>query len=98
MFCGVSPATVSRYFSGQSAIREEARKKIETAAKKPDIIRPTATAAAEKNNSTIVVLFPHLRHTFFTDILEELRRQADRIHKKLAFLSRMNAPRKTRFR
>lgn len=66
--------------------------------KRPDIIRPTATAAAEKNNSTIVVLFPHLRHTFFTDILEELRRQADRIHKKLAFLSRMNTPRKTRFR
>ena len=70
MFCGVSSATVSRYFSGQSALREEARKKIETAAKKPDIIRPTATAAAEKNNSTIVVLFPHLRHTFFADILE----------------------------
>lgn len=85
MFCGVSSATVSRYSSRQGTIREKVRKKTKRLPKRPDIIRPTATLAAEKNNSTIVELLPHLRHTFFADILEELRRQADRIHKKLAF-------------
>ena len=84
--CGVSPATVSRYFSGQGSISEEVRKQIEKTAKKTGYRPPDSYRSRRKNNSTIVVLLPHLQHTFFADILEELRRQADKLHKKLAFL------------
>lgn len=84
--CGVSPATISRYFSGQGTIGEEMRRRIEKEAKKTGYHPPDSYRSRRKNNATLVVLLPHLRHTFFTDILEELRQQAEKFHKKLAFL------------
>lgn len=84
--CNVSPATISRYFSGQGNIREETRKQIEKVAKKTGYHPPDGYRTRRKNNATIAVLLPHLQHTFFADMVEELRRQADYLQKKLVFL------------
>lgn len=84
--CGVSPATVSRYFSGQGSISEETRKQIEEIVRKTGYHPPKSYRSRRKNHSVIVVLLPNLQHTFFSDISEELRAQADKMNKKLVFL------------
>lgn len=84
--CGVSPATASRYFSGQGGISEEKRLLIEKYVRKTGYHPPQSYRTRRKGNDTIVVLLPHFGHTFFTDMADTLRAQADQIKKRLVFL------------
>ena len=86
MQCGVSPATVSRYFSGQGGISKENRLQIEKHVRKTGYHPPRSYRTRRKGNDTIVVLLPHFHHTFFADMTEELCAQADQLKKKLVFL------------
>ena len=54
----VSPATVSRYFSGSTVVGAELSKKIEAAAGQLGYV-PVRTT--KRNQGTIIVLLPHLK-------------------------------------
>ena len=86
MLCGISPATASRYFSGQGSISEEKRKQIEKCVRETGYRPSRNYRTRRKGNDTIVVLLPHANHTFFTDMCRELGARAERLQKKLVFL------------
>lgn len=66
----VSPATVSRYFSGSTVVGDELSKKIESAAAQLDYT-PHRTAV-KRNQGVIMVLLPHLRLGYFSEVLWEI--------------------------
>lgn len=66
----VSPATVSRYFSGSTVVGDELSKKIESAAAQLDYT-PHRTAV-KRNQGVIMVLLPHLRLGYFSEVLREI--------------------------
>lgn len=84
--CGVSPASVSRFFSGQGMLSEDIRVKIEQMVKKTGYRPPTGYRGRRKINETIAVLVPNMKQTFFDDILEELRQRVQEQHKRMVVL------------
>lgn len=84
--CGVSPATVSRCFSGQGSVGAEVRTRIEEMARKTGYRPPEGYRSRRKANAAIAVLVPGFRHSFFDDVLGELHRQAEELGKQLVVL------------
>lgn len=68
----VSPATVSRYFSGSTVVGAELSKKIEAAAGQLGYV-PVRTT--KRNQGTIIVLLPHLKLGYFSEVLKEIIQQ-----------------------
>lgn len=94
--CGVSPATVSRCFSGQGSVSAEVRETIEAMARKTGYRPPEGYRTRRKANAAIAVLMPGLRLTFFDDVIEELQRQAEALDKQIVIVPMdLQEPRRT---
>lgn len=68
----VSPATVSRYFSGNNVVGKELSKRIEEAAKR---LGYTPNRTVKRNQGVIIVLVPHLQLSYFSEVLKEIMKQ-----------------------
>ena len=74
--CGVSPATVSRYFSGEAGLSPAAAEKIQKQAEASGY-RPASRSRKARANSRVFVVFtPVWRHCFFNDLLVHLEHLA----------------------
>lgn len=82
----VSPATVSRYFSGSTVVGAELSKKIEAAATQLGYV-PSRTI--KRNLGTIAVLVPHLELGYFSEVLKETMEQMPKYKCKLLILPTM---------
>lgn len=79
----VSPATVSRYFSGSTVVGAELSKKIEEAANRLGYV-PSRTT--RRNKGTIVILLPHLQLGYFSEVLKEIIDQMPKYKCKILIL------------
>lgn len=68
----VSPATVSRYFSGSNVVGKELSTKIQEAANKLGYV---PERREKRNRGVIIVLVPHLELGYFSEVLKEIMRQ-----------------------
>lgn len=84
--CGVSPATASRFFSGQGALSPEVRRRIADMAKKTGYAPPENYRGRRKTGTTIAVIIPDLHHAFFLDAATYLRTHAEAHGKQLTLL------------
>ena len=66
----VSPATVSRYFSGSTVVGDELSKRIESAATQLDYKPHRVTF--RRNQGVIMVMVPHLQLGYFSEVLKEI--------------------------
>ena len=74
--CGVSPATVSRYFSGGAGLSPAAAEKIQKQAEALGY-RPASRSRKARTDSRVFAVFtPVWRHCFFNDLLAHLVRLA----------------------
>lgn len=69
----VSPATVSRYFSGSAVVGTERSKRIEDAAEQLGYV-PVRTAI-KRNQDTIIVLLPQTVQGYFSEVIKEIFHQ-----------------------
>lgn len=85
--CGVSPATVSRYFSGSAGMSPELSERIRKAAEETGY-QPSSKYQRRKGGpgGPIVVVVPYLHHRFQIDILSELQRYCDELTRPMAIL------------
>ena len=67
----VSPATVSRYFSGQNVVSDELSRRIEEAANTVGYVPNHPT---RKSDGVIVVLIPNLEFGYFSESIKEIIR------------------------
>lgn len=88
--CGVSPATASRFFSGQGNISTPVRKRIEEVAKQTKYVPPAGYRSRRKCSDTIVVVMPDFAHSFFLDALREILASAQQQDKRVAILTQDN--------
>ena len=79
----VSPATVSRYFSGSNVVGDELAKKIEEAARE---LHYTPNTKKRSEQGVIIVLVPHLRLGYFSEVLREIIEQMPKYKYKLVIL------------
>lgn len=79
----VSPATVSRYFSGSTVVGAELSKKIEEAANELGYV---PVRAAKRNQGAIIVLLPHLQLGYFSEVLKEIIKQMPKYKCKVVIL------------
>lgn len=79
----VSPATVSRYFSGSSVVGKELSKRIEKAARTLGYI---PDHKVKKGQGIIVVLVPHLQLGYFSEVLKEIIRQVPKYRYRVMIL------------
>lgn len=82
----VSPATVSRYFSGSTVVGAELSKKIEEAA---NTLRYVPVRTTKSNQGVIIVLLPHLKLGYFSEVLKEIIDQMPRYKCKVLILPTM---------
>ncbi len=80
---GVSPATVSRYYTGKGIVSTELSRKIEAAAEKLGYERNNTKRYSE---NVIAVLIPHLRIRFFQEVLQEIIEQIPRYNFRVVFI------------
>ena len=79
----VSPATVSRYFSGSSVVGKELSKRIEEAA---GALGYVPDHRIKKSQGVIVVLVPHLQLGYFSEVLKEIIRQMPKYRYQIMIL------------
>lgn len=80
---GVSTATVSRYFTGNSIVSTEAARQIEAAAAK---LGYTRDERRRYSNGAIAVLVPNLKVRFFEEVLEEIMNQVPKYNFRVVFI------------
>lgn len=82
---GLAVATVSRIMNNRGYISEDARKKVEEAAKKLNY-RPNelARSLSKQKNNTIGIIVPHIVHPYFAKLISNIEKSAsDRKYKIL---------------
>ena len=79
----VSPATVSRYFSGQNVVSDELSRRIEEAANTVGYVPNHPT---RKSDGVIVVLIPNLEFGYFSESIKEIIRQMPKYKCRVIFL------------
>lgn len=80
---GVSPATVSRYYSGSEVVSTDATRKIEAAANE---LNYKHKYKRNKDNGVIAVLIPDLNVTFYSEVLRELIEQIPKYDYRIVFI------------
>lgn len=80
---GVSPATISRYYSGNDVVSTETARKIEKAAKELGYTHKTKT---NKDKGVIAVLIPNLQLGFYNEVLKELIEQIPNYNYRMVFI------------
>lgn len=85
--CGVSPATVSRYFSGNAAMRSELSGRIRKLAEETGY-QPSEKYQRRKvgGNGPIVTIIPYLHHRFQVDMLSELQKYTDSLKRQMIII------------
>ena len=78
----VSPATVSRYFSGQNVVSDELSRRIEEAANTVGYVPNHPT---RKSDGVIVVLIPNLEFGYFSESIKEIIRQMPKYKCRVIF-------------
>lgn len=82
--CGVSAATVSRYFSGQATISPHLAQKIEETAKATGYSpNPVFQRRVPGGNGIFAAVVPHWQHHFLLDLLQTLHQQCEDAGKTL---------------
>lgn len=84
--CGVSPATVSRYFSGGSGLSPAIAKTIQTTAEEVGYVPASRTRKAKADRPCFVVFTPMWRHGFFNDTLYHLEQQTQKLNFQMLVL------------
>lgn len=79
----VSPATVSRYFSGSNVVGTELSKRIEEAA---NALGYVPNREVKRNQGVIIVLVPNLQLSYFSEVLKELMKQMPKFKLKILIL------------
>lgn len=79
----VSPATVSRYFSGRKVVSDELSRRIEDAATSIGYVPVRTTKRTE---GVIIVLIPNLDFGYFSECIKEIIHQMPRYNCKVIFL------------
>lgn len=79
----VSPATVSRYFSGKNVVSNELSRKIEKAA---ETLGYFPTHSSRGTDGVIIVLLPNLEFGYFSEAVREIIRQAPKYKCRVMFL------------
>lgn len=82
----VSPATVSRYYSGSNVVGADLSKKIETAAENLGYV---PNRRIRRNQGVIVVLVPNLQLGYYSEVLKEIMKQMPRYKCKVIILPTM---------
>lgn len=80
----VSPATVSRYFTGSTVVGHELSKRIESAANQLGYVPDRS--AARRDHGVIIVLVPHLQLTYFSEVLKQVIAQMSKYKCKIMIL------------
>lgn len=80
----VSPATVSRYFTGSTVVGDTLSKRIEAAANQLGYM-PDRTVA-KRDHGVIIVLLPHLQLGYFSEVLKEIIAQMSKYKCKIMIL------------
>ncbi len=80
---GVSPATVSRYFSGSDIVSKDTARKIENASKE---LGYTPKFKKCKDNGVIAVLIPNLQLGFYGEVLKELIEEIPKYNYRIVFI------------
>ena len=80
---GVSPATISRYYSGNEIVSTDAARKIETAAKE---LGYTHKHKHNRDYGVIAVLIPDLYITFYSEVVRELIEQIPKFGYRIVFI------------
>lgn len=85
--CGVSPATASRFFSGNAALSPERSEHIRRLAEETGY-QPSKRYQRRKagGNGPIVALIPYLHHRYQVDLLSELQRYAGSLQRQMLIL------------
>ncbi len=85
--CGVSPATISRYFSGNATMSAELRERIRSEAERTGY-QPLAKYQRRKAGlaGPIVTVIPYLHHRYQVDILSELQRYCEELERPMMIL------------
>lgn len=74
--CGVSPATASRFFSGQGQVSEKKREILARMAKETGYQPSAGYHSRRRPRSALLVVLPDFRHAFFNNMAELLRIEA----------------------
>ncbi len=80
---GVSPATVSRYFSGSDVVSKDTARKIENALKE---LGYTPRFKKCTDNGVIAVLIPNLQLGFYGEVLKELIEEIPKYNYRIVFI------------
>lgn len=80
---GVSPATISRYYSGSNVVSTETARKIEEVAKE---LGYTHKFKSSRDNGVIAVLIPNLQLGFFSEVMKELIEQIPKYNYRMVFI------------
>ncbi len=80
---GVSPATVSRYFSGSNVVGKELSRKIEEAAR---TLEYTPDRSVRRSQGVCIVLVPHLQLGYFSEVLKEIIAQMPKYNLRVMIL------------
>ena len=80
---GVSPATVSRYFSGSGIVNKDTARKIEKASKDSGY---TPRFKKCKDNGVIAALIPNLQLGFYGEVLKELIEEIPKYNYRIVFI------------
>lgn len=80
----VSPATVSRYFTGSTVVGNRLSKRIEAAASQLGYVPDRS--AAKRDHGVIIVLLPHLQLGYFSEVLKEIIAQMSKYKCKIMIL------------
>jgi DNA-binding LacI/PurR family transcriptional regulator len=85
--CGVSPATVSRYFSGNATMSHGLSERIRQVAEETGY-QPSAKYQRRRvgGNGPIVTVTPYFKHRFQIDMLTELQHYADELGRHMVVL------------
>ena len=84
---GVSPATVSRYYSGSSVVGTELSNQIENAAEKLGYIHKYRK---RKDRGVIALLLSDLELSFYGDVVKEILEQLSRYRYRLIIIPYSN--------
>ncbi|MEA4899619.1 LacI family DNA-binding transcriptional regulator [Bacillota bacterium Meth-B3] len=86
-YCDVSPATISRYFSGSASMSPELNERIRRSVQKTGY-QPSAKYQRRKSGllEPIVTVIPYLHHRFQLDILSELQKYCDELERSMLIL------------
>lgn len=88
VYCGVSPATISRYFNYPSSLSSETRDRIKNAVAETGFSKVRSGKRSKKSGAGIIcAILPGWDHSFSRDLLQALQAETVRTHRKLIAFS-----------